>query len=249
MHKYIIITALPFFKYPSPIFAKRKPNRKLRLLAHLKIINILITDDYTNNNHPVSTLSDAPQHSAGKCQFCKLDCSQASHCLRMAVQQSVEMFAFNFVSRIFAYKRLAQGLFRSVSAFSLFMQVCLDPVVKADQCAQYVEDIGNATNIATDLTRNIRSVFRCIGQAGLQLAIEKGHLGVRQFEFPGKTISPEGISSHAKKNHNFLDKFRFPKTPKALQRYLGFMNYYRIFIPRMAEKLNPFQEMLKTESS
>ena len=248
MHKYGIITVLPFSKYASPIFAQRKPNGKLRLLVDLRKINSLIADDYTNNNnHPVSTLSDAAQHLAGKSLFCKLDCSQAYHCLQMADQRSVEMLAFNFASRTFAYKRLAQGLSRSVSAFSSFMREYLDPVVKADQCAQYVDDIGIAANNATDLTQNIGAVFKCIRQAGLKLTIEKCHFGVRQVEFLGRTISPEGISPQARKIQNFLAKLRFPKSKKTLQRYLGFVNYHRNYIPRMAEKLNPFYKLLKTE--
>ena len=32
-----------------------------------------------------------------------------------------------------------------------------------------------------------------------------------------------------------------------MQRYLGFVNYYRNYIPRMVEKLNPFYKLLKTE--
>ena len=129
MHKHGIITVLPFSKYASPIFAQRKPNGKLRPLVDLRKINTLIADDYTSNNHPVSTLLDAAQHLAGKSLFCQLDCSQAYHCLQMADKRSVEMLAFNFASRTFAYKRLAQGLSRSVSAFSSFMREYLDPVV------------------------------------------------------------------------------------------------------------------------
>ena len=247
MHKYGIITVLPFSKYASPIFAQRKPNGKLRLLVDLRKINTLIADDYTNNNHPVSTLSDAAQHLAVKSLFCKLDCSQAYHCLQMADQRSVEMLAFSFASRTFAYKRLAQGLSRSMSASVSFMREYLDPVVKADQCAQYVDDIGIAANNATDLTRNIRAVFQCIRNAGLKLTIEKCHFGVRQVEFLGRTISSEGVSPQAHKIQNFLAKLRFPKSKKALQRYLGFVNYYRNYIPRMAEKLHPFYKLLKTE--
>ena len=110
LHKYGIITTLPFSKYASPIFAQRKPNGRLRLLVDLRKINNLITEDYINNNHPVSTLSDAAQHMAGKKLFCKLDCSQAYHCFQMADYQSIQMLAFNFASRTFAYRRLAQGL-------------------------------------------------------------------------------------------------------------------------------------------
>ena len=247
MHKYGIIKVLPFSKYASLIFAQRKSNGKIRFLVDLRKINSLIADDYTNNNHPVSTLSDAAQHLAGKSLFCKLGCSQAYHCLQMADQRSVEMLAFNFASRTFAYKRLAQGLSTSVSAFSSFMREYLDPVVKADQCAQYVDHIGIAANNATDFTRNIRAVFKCIRQEGLKLTIEKCLFGVRQVEFLGRTISPEGISPQARKIQKFLDNLRLPKSKKTLQRSLGFVNYYRNFIPRMAKKFNPFYKLLKTE--
>ena len=247
MHKYGIITVLPFSKYASPIFAQRKPNGKLRLLVDLRKINSLLADDYTINNHPVSILSDAAQHLAGKSLFCRRDCSQAYHCLQIADQRSVEMLEFNFASRTFAYERLAQGLGRTVCAFSSFMREYLDPVVKAGQCAQYVDDIGIAANNATDLTRNTRAVFKCIHQARLKLTIEKCLFGVRQVEFLGRTISPQGISPQARKIQNFLDKFRFPKSKTALQRYLGFINYCRNYIPRMAGKLNPFSKLPKTE--
>ena len=117
----------------------------------------------------------------------------------MADQRSVEMLAFHFGNRNFAYRRLAQGLSKSLSGFSSFLREYLDPIVKADQCAEYVDDIGTAANNATDLTRNIRAVFRCIRQAGLKLTIEKGHFRVRQVEFLRRRISPEGISPQARK--------------------------------------------------
>ena len=122
MQNYGIITLLPLSKYASPIFEQRKPNGKLSLLVDLRKSNSLIGDYYTNNNNPVSALTDAAQHLAGKSLFRKLDCSQAYHCLQMADQGSVEMLAVTFASRTFGYKRPAQGLSRAVSAFSSFMR-------------------------------------------------------------------------------------------------------------------------------
>ena len=62
MHKYGITTVLTFSIYARPIFAQRKPNGKLRLLVDLRKINTITADEYTNIDHPVSTLSDAAQH-------------------------------------------------------------------------------------------------------------------------------------------------------------------------------------------
>ena len=120
LHRYGIITTLRISKNASPLFARKKPNGKLRLLVNLRKINNLISDDYINNNHPVSTVTDAAQQMAGKKLFCKLDCSQAYHCLQMADQLSIEMLAINFASRTCAYRRLAQGLSRALSGFSSF---------------------------------------------------------------------------------------------------------------------------------
>ena len=70
-----IIAVLPFSNYAIPVFPQRKRNGKMRLLVDLRKINSLIEDDCTDNNHPVSILSDAGPHLAGKPFFCKLDCS------------------------------------------------------------------------------------------------------------------------------------------------------------------------------
>ena len=81
----------------------------------------------------------------------------------MADQRSNEMLALNFVSRSFAHKTLAQGLGRALSAFSsCFMREYLDQVINADQCAQYVDDIGRTANTVTQLIRNFRAVFENI---------------------------------------------------------------------------------------
>ena len=88
----------------------------------------------------------------------------------MADEQSVQLLAFNFGSRTFAYLRLAQGLNRSLSAFISTVREYLDPLVKADKCAQYVDDIGIAANNVEELV-NIESVFIEIKQAGLKLSM------------------------------------------------------------------------------
>ena len=172
---------------------------------------------------------------AGKKLFCKLDCSQAYHCLPMADQRSVEMLAFNFASRTFAYRRLAQGLSRALSAFSSFMREYLDKVIKADQCAQYVDDIGIAANDADHLIKNLKATFECIRHAGLKLTMHKCHFGATEIDFLGRTITPEGVKPQKERITNFLEKTKFPKSKKALQRYLGFLNYYRNYVPRLSE--------------
>ena len=105
------------------------------------------------------------------------------------------------------------------------MREYLDSVIKADQCAQYVDDIGIAANTTEQLIQNIRAVFKCIRKAGLKLTIEKCHFGVTQIEFLGRTITPDGVAPQDQKVKNFLSKVRFPKSKKQVQNTLALFNY------------------------
>ena len=207
MQEYGIITTLPYSKYSSPIFAQRKPNGKLRYLVDLRRINHLIKNDYSEHNHPVTTVLDAAQHMAGKKYFCKLDCSQAYHCIQMADEQSIQLLSFNFGSRTFAFLSIAQGLNRYLSAFTSVVREYLDPLVKADRCAQYLDDIGIAANAPDELIENLELVFQQLSEAGLKLSMSKCEFGQQQIEYLGKSTS----STYRKTCNGLLEK---PQTPQ-----------------------------------
>ena len=77
--------------------------------------------------------------------------------------------------------------------------------------------------------------------------MHKCHFGATEIDFLGRTITPEGVQPQKESITNFLEKTKFPKSKKALQRYLGFLNYYRNYIPRLSGKLVPFFQLLKKD--
>ena len=164
----------------------------------------------------------------------------------MADQQSIKLLAFNLASRTFAYRRLAQGLSRSLSALSNFIREYLDPVIKTDQCAQYVHDNGIAANTPQQLIKNLRAVFQCVRKAGLKLSMVKCHFGVQVVDVFGRTITTKSAAPQKQKITKFFENVKFLRSKEALQRYIGFLNYYRNYIPRLAERLTPFFQLLKT---
>ena len=146
----------------------------------LRKINTLIDYDYTKNSNPVSTYqtqhntwqvipSSASSIAPKRISVCRLRTNglwKWSHSILLAER------------RTFAYRRLAQGLSRSFSAFSTFMRENLDPFVKADQCGQDKDNFRIAAIFATDLTRNLWAVFEWTHKAVLKLTIEKCHFEV-----------------------------------------------------------------------
>ena len=98
----------------------------------------------------------------------------------MRSQYSYSLFIFG--GRKFVYQRLAQGLNRSLPAFTSVNGEYSDLVVKADRCAHYV-DISVAAHTASELIENLDRVFKQIEKAGLKLSIEKCQSGKHSLNF------------------------------------------------------------------
>ena len=221
-----VVTTLTYSKYSSPIFAVLKPSGKLRLLVDLRRQNHLIRHDYDNHSFPIPTLADVSAILAGNKFFAKLDCSQAFHMLQMVDPFYVQLLSFNFLSRTFAHLRLAQGLSRSVNAFSSFMRKYLYPCIVADQCFQYVDDLGTAACSFEDFLTNLRAIFVCIEKAGLKLSPSKCEFGLKERTFLGITITTEGMQPDKKQLSDMLSTLKVPKTPKQIRSFIGFFNTF-----------------------
>ena len=74
----------------------------------------------------------------------------------------------------------------------------------------------------------------------------KCHFGIQQAHLLGRTITTKGVAPQKQKITKFLEKANFPRSKKELQRYFGFLKYYRNYITRLAERLIPFFQLLKT---
>ena len=80
----------------------------------------------------------------------------------MADDTSVQLLAFNFSSRTYAYKCLAQGLSESVTGFSSFIRHYLDPCLAAGICTQFMDDIGSAVTEFSQVLPSLRKILDCI---------------------------------------------------------------------------------------
>ena len=54
------------------------------------------------------------------------------------------------------------------------------------------------------------------------------------------------VAPQKQKIAKFLKNVKFPRSKKALQRYIGFLIFYRNSLPRLAERLTPFFRLFKT---
>ena len=174
------------------------------MLIDLRGINHSIKTDYINSNFPISNMTDASNHFAGKSLFTKLDCSQAYHCVQIADDLSVQRLAFNFGSRTYAYKCLAQGLSKSDTGFSSFIRHYLDPCLAAELCTQLMDDIGSAVNNYQELIHTLTKIIKCIRKSGLKLSPKKCEIGTQRMKFLGNVVTPQGVAPEKAKISTFL---------------------------------------------
>ena len=193
-------------------------------------------------------MTDATNHFAGKKLFCKLDCSQAYHCVQMADDLSVQLLAFNFASRTLAYNCLAQGLKKSVTGFSSFVKHYLDKCLAANVCTQFMDDIAAGVTCFDEMLPTLKKIFDCLRESGLKLSAHKCEFGTIKIDYLGSTITPMGISPEHAKIEKFLEKIRMPATVKQVKRLIGFVQFFRSFIPNLGEKLLPFYKLLRKDS-
>ena len=149
-------------------------------------------------------MTDATNYFAGKNLFCKLDCSQAYHCVQLADDLSVQLLAFNFASRTFAYNCLAQGFNKSVTGFSSFVKHYLDPCLAANICTQFMDDVAAGVNNFDEMIPALRKIFDCLRESGLKLSAHKCEFGTTKIDYSGSTFTPKGISPESAKVEKFF---------------------------------------------
>ena len=102
----------------------------------------------------------------------------------------------------------------------------------------YVDDTLTYSNSFDDHIQHLREVFECYRSAGFQLPRDKCQFGFQEVEFLGHLISKRGYQPLPSLMVKVKAQSR-PTNQRKLRPFLGLVNYYRIFIPHMAETAAP----------
>ena len=70
--------------------------------------------------------------------------------------------------------------------------------------------------------------------------------GEQELDFLTRKIEIKEKSRQKQNITKFMEKVKFPRSKEALQRYIGFLNYYRYYMFRLAKRHTLFFQLLKT---
>ena len=108
----------------------------------------------------------------------------------------------------------------------------------------YTDDILLASSNHKTHMLELHALFQCLTDFGLRISPLKCTFGATSMEFLGHLINQDGIALLPEKVAA-MRSYKTPRTTKELRRYLGMINFYRRFIPKSAETMQPLYDLIK----
>ena len=132
------------------------------------------------------------------------------------------------------------GLRNSGATFQRLMDLLFGDL---PYCAVYVDDILISSKNYDEHVMHLRTVLQILQDNGLVVRPDKCVFGADAVDFLGHRVSSSGVAPLTSKVEA-IRNFPRPTSIKALQEFLGMINYYHRFIPRVAEILAPLYDAL-----
>ena len=106
----------------------------------------------------------------------------------------------------------------------------------------YLDDILIYSKTEEEHIDHVREVLSVLSNNGLFLNTEKSTFAESTVEFLGHSVGVNGVDVLSTKV-NAIREYPMPITRKDLKRFLGMVNYYNRFLPRIAEITAPLSEI------
>uniref|UniRef100_A0A1B6EN58 RNA-directed DNA polymerase n=2 Tax=Cuerna arida TaxID=1464854 RepID=A0A1B6EN58_9HEMI len=224
--------------YASPAFLVPKPNGKSRMVLDYRKLNAKIEIDSV----PLPDL-----HSAfdwfGKAKFFSIfDLNQAYHQIPLK-PESRPLTAFCVPWNLYQFKRVPMGL--AVGAQTLTR--LLDSIfhdVKFKFVFNYLDDLLVYSESFEDHLLHLEEVLKRLQHAGLTVNPEKVSFARGEISFLGHLVSSKGVCIDPARTQA-IREFPPPKDAKGIARFVGMVNFYRRFIPNVAELAAPLNALRK----
>jgi len=217
----------------------RKKDGSLRLCVDYRRLNAkTIRDAYTIPR--VDTLLDSLK---GARYFASLDLLSGYHQVKMHPEHA-ERTAFSAGPfGFYQYEKMPFGLTNSPSTFQRLMEKVLEGL-NLNTCAVYLDDVIVFAETKAELYVRLNEVFDRFRQANLKMKPKKCEFLKTRIDFLGYVVSKDGIS--CSDNHlKAVADWPVPSNLKELQTFLGFINFYRRFIPGFAAIAEPLHVLLR----
>lgn len=222
--------------WSSPLHVVPKQDSTVRPVGDYRRLNAATEFD----SYPIPHLHDFAQALHGKLFFSKLDIFKAFHQIPIA-EADIPKTAVTTPWGLYEYTRLCFGLMNAPQTFMRFMHEVLRGL---PFCYVYLDDILCFSSDLEEHKAHLRVILERLQAYGLKLNISKCEFGVPELTFLGHLVTPQGLKPLPEKV-DAVRQYKLPETVSALRKFLGFINFYRRFVPHAADHQLLLHDFLK----
>ena len=138
------------------------------------------------------------------------------------------------------------GLTNSPATLQAMMNELLRDLINTGKVAVFIDDVIVGTEKEKGHDELVAEVVKRLEESNLYVKPEKYKWKVKEVDFLGVVIRPEGIKMEKEKVKGVLE-WPTPKCVKDIQKFLGLANYYRWFIEGFTTVARPLHDMIKKD--
>ena len=205
----------------APVFFVGKKDGKKRMVQDYRYLN-----EWTvKNNYPLPLISDVLENIGTKKLFTKMDLRWGYNNVRIKEGDEWKA-AFMTPEGLFEPTVMFFGLTNSPATFQAMINELLRDLTNTGKVAVFIDDVIVGTETEGEYDELVVEVIRRLEENDLYVKPEKYKWKVREVEFLGVVIGPEGIKMEKEKVKGVLE-WPTPKSVKDVQKFLGLANYYQ----------------------
>uniref|UniRef100_A0A3B5Q730 Gypsy retrotransposon integrase-like protein 1 n=1 Tax=Xiphophorus maculatus TaxID=8083 RepID=A0A3B5Q730_XIPMA len=225
--------------YASPVVCVRKKDGGLRLCCDYRELNKKSVPD----RHPIPRIQDMLDSLTGSSWFSVLDQGKAYH-QGFLDEKSQPLTAFITPWGLYQWIRIPFGLSAAPAEFQRSMEECLIGL-RDVICQPYLDDNLVHSPSFEDHLNHMRTVLQRYQKHGVKLSPKKCEVFKRRVRFLGRLVSGEGYTMDPAEVAPVQTlKERTPTTVGDLRKMLGFLSYYRTYIPNFSRIAKPLYQLL-----
>ena len=142
-------------------------------------------------------------------------------------------------------ERMPFGLTNAPATFQRLMESCMGDL-HLSVCLLYLDDMVIFSKMYEEHLVHLEAVFQKLKEAGLKLGLSKCQFLRKDMKYLGHIISGKGISVDPDKIAS-VKSWPVPTSVDQVQRFVGFMRFYRRFIIEFAKTAKPLHQLAQGE--
>jgi len=223
------------------VFFVGKKDGKKRMVQDYRYLN----EWMIKNNYPLPLISDVLENIGMKKLFTKMDLRWGYNNVRIKKGDEWKA-AFTTPEGSFEPTIMFFGLTNSPATFQAMMNKLLRDLINIGKVAVFINDVIVGTETEEGHDELVAEVIKRLEKNDLYVKPEKYKWKVREVEFLGVVIGPEGIKMEREKVKGVLE-WPTPKYVKDIQKFLGLANYYHQFIKGFATVARSLHDLVKKD--